>query len=181
MPLGIDLALVQSLKDIDPEHLSVSHWSAVSGLGTLKIQYDWSGDPSPSNCRPEWGVYKSKCIIGLWLTVANMIANISVHESVHLHYLCAYCIYIKLIPLQARISLYLLLYKCSCLSWLCSHFLSQPMLIDIPWAHGHIYRDEIMSLDVRTLFLLIHSHRDTRFWQMYQKKLTFAKHFSVWG
>lgn len=110
MPLGIDLALVRSLKDIDPEHLSVSHWSAVSGLGTLKIQYDWSGDPSPSNCRPEWGVCKSKYIISLWLTVANLIANGSAQKSVRLHHLCACCIYIELIYLHCKPSFPFIMY-----------------------------------------------------------------------
>lgn len=34
--MGIDPALVQSLKNIDPEHFSVCHSSAVSGLTVLK-------------------------------------------------------------------------------------------------------------------------------------------------
>lgn len=149
MPLGIDLALVQSLKDIDPEHLSVSHWSAVSGLGTLKIQYDWSGDPSTSNCRPEWGVYKSKYIISLWLTVANLIADGSAHKSVRLHFLCACCIYIELIYLSCKPSFPFIMYlhdnKRIFMLWFCTHFSSQPMLIHLPWTQGHIYRDMVMS------------------------------------
>lgn len=43
MPLGIDPALAQPLRDIDPNHLSVSRGSVVSGL---EIQVDWQLDVS---------------------------------------------------------------------------------------------------------------------------------------
>lgn len=77
MPLGIDPALAQSLRDIDPEHLSVSHWSAVSGLGVLKIQYEWHGDLSVTQQQSHhtvWGLQDSKYIvISLWLSLIIII------------------------------------------------------------------------------------------------------------
>lgn len=46
MPPGIDPALAQPLRDIDPDHLSVSHGSVVSGLWVLEMLYDWHVDVS---------------------------------------------------------------------------------------------------------------------------------------
>lgn len=52
MPLGIDPALARPLRDIDPDHLSVSHGSVVSGLGVLEMQCDWCVDVSVTQQQP---------------------------------------------------------------------------------------------------------------------------------
>lgn len=80
MPVGIDQTLVQSLRDIDPDHLGVSHGSAVSGLGVLEMQDAWmlmSQSPANSLTVPE--IHERKYIqseqyssISLWLYINTL-------------------------------------------------------------------------------------------------------------